>query len=599
MKKYLLPVLGLALLVPAVSPTFAAPKSSEVQSVTFHGSRAPETVKERATLFTDAKVEVVYSDGTKKMFPLSYKKLFKTTDKIGGIQPGVAIDADGKPIMDNSVENEPIPYVSDGPDGTTLFQVEGASSKGMKGNPLYSINHYEYTTLNHAGNSAYGVVPASMGLNTIEQNKKDGSLKVKSVKKVDFSDVDGLWIPCNASLSPWNTHLGSEEYEPDARAFAEDPSKNTFTAAFTQAYYQDAEKMGNPYLYGFTPEISVNAKGATTVTKHYSMGRFSKELAKVMPDQRTVYFGDDGGYTMLFMYVADKKADLSAGTLYAGKWIQRSDKNGGSAKIEWIPLGHATDDEVKEYADTLTFSDMFETASEDTPGFKKIRTYSSNGKDEWLKLKPGMEKAAAFLEPRRYAAMLGATSEFNKMEGVTYNNNGKRLYIAMSYVEKGMLAEEGAPADDIRLPKLKSGTVYEMRLTKGQKDKNGKKINSEYVANTMSGLISGTDLANPDEVGNTAAVDNMANPDNIAYSEAARTLFIGEDSGMHVNNFVWAYNVDTKKLSRILSVPAGGEATGLSVVDDLNGFSYITSNVQHPGDQSEMKNLPADLREEL
>jgi hypothetical protein len=40
----------------------------------------------------------------------------------------------------------------------------------------------------------------------------------------------------------------------------------------------------------------------------------------------------------------------------------------------------------------------------------------------------------------------------------------------------------------------------------------------------------------------------------------------GEDSGMHINNFVWAYNVDTKQLSRILSVPAGAEATGLKLV---------------------------------
>ena len=30
-----------------------------------------------------------------------------------------------------------------------------------------------------------------------------------------------------------------------------------------------------------------------------------------------------------------------------------------------------------------------------------------------------------------------------------------------------------------------------------------------------------------------------------------RTLFIGEDSGQHVNNFLWAYNVDTKALSRM------------------------------------------------
>ena len=80
-------------------------------------------------------------------------------------------------------------------------------------------------------------------------------------------------------------------------------------------------------------------------------------------------------------------------------------------------------------------------------------------------------------------------------------------------------------------------------------------------------------------------MDKVASPDNLSYSEAMRTLFIGEDSGKHTNNFVWAYNVDTKELERILSVPAGAEATGLFAADDRNGFSYIFSNFQHPGDE--------------
>ncbi len=40
-------------------------------------------------------------------------------------------------------------------------------------------------------------------------------------------------------------------------------------------------------------------------------------------------------------------------------------------------------------------------------------------------------------------------------------------------------------------------------------------------------------------VGNTAAVDKIANPDNLKFSEAMRTLFIGDDSGTHINNFLW------------------------------------------------------------
>jgi secreted PhoX family phosphatase len=87
-----------------------------------------------------------------------------------------------------------------------------------------------------------------------------------------------------------------------------------------------------------------------------------------------------------------------------------------------------------------------------------------------------------------------------------------------------------------------------------------------------------------DALGNTANPNKIANPDNLKFSEKMRTLFIGEDSSQHVNNFLWAYNVDTKQLSRVLSVPAGGESTGLHAVDEINGWTYIMSNFQHAGD---------------
>ena len=94
----------------------------------------------------------------------------------------------------------------------------------------------------------------------------------------------------------------------------------------------------------------------------------------------------------------------------------------------------------------------------------------------------------------------------------------------------------------------------------------------------------GEDLAEADALGNTAHAERIANPDNIKYSEALRTLFIGEDSGNHVNNFLWAYNVDSGELTRLLSCPAGAESTGLQAVDAINGWTYIMSNFQHPGD---------------
>ncbi|CAM2924989.1 alkaline phosphatase PhoX [Paenibacillus sediminis] len=585
--KWLVPVLGLALLAPTVLPTSAsATPAKKVTSVEFVGMPAPATAQDMARVYSGASVKVTYDDGTIKSFPLTYKTLFKSTDVINGTPAGVAVDVHGKPIMDRSVPDKPVPFVSDDPDSNSLMKIDGAKPTGLGGNPLSLITHYEYITSDQSGKSAYGIIPASMSLSTIDQNKATGELSVTDVKKVDFSSVGGLWIPCNGSLTPWNTHLSSEEYDADARAYEADPAQ-TYVSSFTKNYYQDDKKVGNPYAYGYIPEVTVHADHRATVVKHYSMGRFSHELGRVAPDRRTVFFGDDGSNTMMFLYVADKAEDLSAGTLYAAKWIQTSDENGGTANLKWIKLGHATDNEVKAYIDKgIKFSDIFEAADHDTPGFTKIKTYPS-GKLEWLKVKPGMEKAAAFLESRRYGAIMGATAEFNKMEGVAVNSKDKKLYVAMSYVEKSMEKDiKGTDAsDDIQVKKIKAGVTYEISLEGHQQDKDNNKINSEFVPSLMKGLIVGEDLPKADEKGNTAVVDKVANPDNLSYSESMRTLFIGEDSGMHANNFVWAYNVDTKKLSRILSLPAGAEATGLQSVDHYNGFSYIMSNLQHPGDE--------------
>jgi secreted PhoX family phosphatase len=597
-KKLLAPVLGLALLAPSIFPVIAhAEDTKKIKSVEFEGMAAPATPEDMAKAYSGASLKVTFENGQVQSFPLTYKTLFKSTDVINGTPAGLAVDVNGKPIMDNSVPDKPVPYVSDDPDANSLMKVEGAKPTGQGGNPLSLLTHYEYITSDNAGKSAYGIVPASMSLSTIDQDKKTGELKATDMKKVDFSGVGGLWIPCNGSLTPWNTHLSSEEYEADARDYEKDPSK-TYVSSFTKNYYQDDKKTGNPYAYGYIPEVTVKADNSTSVVKHYSLGRFSHELGKVAPDRRTVLFGDDGGNTMMFMYVADKAEDLSAGTLYAAKWNQTSDTNGGSADLQWIPLGHGTDSEIKSYIDKgLKFSDLFETADKDTSGFTKIKTYPS-GKNEWLKVKPGMEKAAAFLESRRYGAILGATAEFNKMEGVTVNEKDKKVYIAISYLEKSMEKDTKGedPTDHIQLKKVKSGATYELALQGNQADSNKKNINSEYVPATMKSLVFGEDLAKADDKGNTAAVDKVANPDNLSYSESLRTLFIGEDSGMHANNFLWAYNIDTKKLSRILSVPAGAESTGLQMVDDLNGFGYIMSNLQHPGDEMI---LPAELKSQV
>ncbi|MCU0971763.1 MAG: hypothetical protein MUF57_08270, partial [Gammaproteobacteria bacterium] len=307
--------------------------------------------------------------------------------------------------------------------------------------------------------------------------------------------------------------------------------------------------------------------------------------------------GDNVG---LFMYVADRPEDLSAGTLYAARWHQTSAGHAGAATLTWIRLGHATDAQVRARIDVgTTFRDIFDITTPDrTPDwqaqdFRPVRAGHST--TEYLRLRPGMAQAAAFLETRRYAGYLGATTEFNKMEGVAVDARDRVLYLAMSYVDKGMKADPTGPADHIQVPRLNAGATYAIRTAAGQADTDGAPIASDWVGVAMHvpPALLGEDIAT-DALGNTAHPEKVANPDNLFFAQKMRTLFIGEDSGTHVNNFVWAYNVDTGRLSRILSLPSGAEATGLQVVENLGGHAYVMSNSQHQGEW--LKSLPAEVR---
>ncbi|MDD5031374.1 MAG: DUF839 domain-containing protein, partial [Rhodoferax sp.] len=397
------------------------------------------------------------------------------------------------------------------------------------------------------------------------------------------------------------THLGSEEdYDLQFNPMTKNAAKTAAGPRAMSAQYLGG-KPANPYHYGYIPEVDVRATGKTLVSKHYAMGRGTWELARLAPDGKTAYLGDDGTYGLMLMYVGDAWGNLDSGSLYAAKWNQTSDQGGGKANLSWVKLGHATSEEVKQLADTHTFTDIFDAAKPEgnvcPASYTRIRAGSKE--DECLKFKPGKEKAAAFLETRRMAALMGATTEFTKYEGVAINAAGKKLYLAMSAIRDSMTSAKGEPTDHIRLPANEAGATYSADLATGQRDQNGNLIASDFVATKIyvEPALLGLPLAAPDAKGNSADDNKIAQPDNLFYSEGMRTLFIGEDSLIHTNNYLWAYHVDSKKLSRILSSAAGAENTGLQVLDNLHGHAYILANNQHWGDFA--KTVPAELAKQL
>ena len=552
-----------------------------------------------ATTTVGSTLNIKLSDESVRSYQLAYQPFFVTGDMVsdgkgGTVLSGGYYDINNKPIIDATVPGKERHYFSDAPDGTSLLTVANPTVTGIKGKAVFAVVQFEYTTWAQDGKTGmYGKLPSPIAVLTLDQDQSTGKLSLVKYHNVDTSKVHGLWITCGASLSPWGTHLSSEEYEPDAFSIA----SNDMFKAYSKNLYGDETK-ANPYHYGHMPEVTVNPDGTGSIKKHYCMGRISHELVQVMPDNRTALMGDDATNSGYFVFVADKEKDLSSGTLYVakvGSGFSIDPSANSSAALTWIKMGSATSAEIEQLANTLKPTDIMTVVSKD-PADASYTKIVANGKTEWIKLNPGMEKAAAFLETHRYAAYLGASAGFSKMEGTTVNIKDKIAYSALQNCQDSMVVGNASnvPGNGISIPKqLKAGVVMALNLKGGQKDTSGAAINSEWMPVDTKALLAGEDIA-ADALGNTANPNKIANPDNLKFSEKMRTLFIGEDSGQHVNNFLWAYNVDTKQLSRVMSIPAGGESTGLHAVDEINGWTYIMSNFQHAGDWGSIHNVVKD-----
>ncbi len=206
-----------------------------------------------------------------------------------------------------------------------------------------------YLPINSSGTfgylySNYECRPGAVGKIYIQ--KMGSSWKVLEGENVSFESVMGTWNNCNASVTPWNTGLTSEEYEP--KAVKSSWKKNVADVS------EYLGRQANPYDYGYPVELIPDQRGniaTTRVVKHYTMGRLSYEMSLVMPDKKTVYSGDDGTGVVLFKFVADKAGDLSAGTLYAAKVKQNSDQ---SLSLKWMELGRSNNADVYDAIRTVS-----------------------------------------------------------------------------------------------------------------------------------------------------------------------------------------------------------------------------------------------------
>lgn len=230
----------------AVAQPTAGIEVKPIASVAFTDTPAPTAseVDKMSQTYTTSVAKVTYTDGSTKDFPLSYNTLFSVNQTgVGGNKnpSGQLYDDKLNPLMDPYGK----PLVAETPDANSLLNIDGN---------LWLVTHYEYDWILSDGVQAYKTAgwysraPMSMTLSGISQDKGTGKLSVASQKPIDFSAVNGLWIPCFGSQTPWNTHLGSEEdYDMIYNPLTKDYSKTTAgVKAMTELYFKNAQT-ANPY----------------------------------------------------------------------------------------------------------------------------------------------------------------------------------------------------------------------------------------------------------------------------------------------------------------------------------------------------------------
>ncbi len=456
--------------------------------------------------------------------------------------------------------------------------------------------------------------PGALYRTDLTQDPTTGQLTATATTNLDLAHLNGLSLPCASSITPWGTHLAGEEYPPDARRWQNainwtDLPANTknFARYWGHDVYTDVDEDRipdnlvwadlraefDPYRYG-TPFEATVTDDDTVVVRHPSMGRTSVELALVLPDQRTAFITDDESNAVLYLYVADTAGDLSAGTLYAMVWTQTSDDGAGEADLTWISLGHATDAEITAAVDGgVTFSDLFDVSLGlfDPKTGEALYTcprtltavHTSTG-FECLRVKDGMAVLASRLETDRYAAMLGATAELRKAEGITYDPDHERVYLAISEIDEGMESHAAAGWDDggpdhVRLQENICGVVYALDLAPDAL------VGSDHVPVHASELLSGKPREFRPHLSPYARDDcdatRIANPDNIHYLPGYGVLFVAEDTREQQNDSVWAYDVNDEVLTRIFTTPYEAEATGIYTYT-LGDWSYLKVVVHDP-----------------
>lgn len=176
----------------------AAPPAAGFAAAAFASMAAP-TLADPAAMATTtvgSTLSVSFTDGSTRNYKLAYRPFFVTGDRVpdgkgGTILAGGYYDINGQPIIDRSVPGQERQFYSDCPDGSSLLTLKNANVAGVKGNTVFAVVQFEYTTRDLASASQYGRLPSPIAVLTLDQDPATGALKLVKYHNVDTSAAHG------------------------------------------------------------------------------------------------------------------------------------------------------------------------------------------------------------------------------------------------------------------------------------------------------------------------------------------------------------------------------------------------------------------------
>ena len=427
-----------------------------------------------------------------------------------------------------------------------LLQTGDALSDGRLAGGIYSVNDGQQILLsqkpdfnafiptNEDGTTGFLYTawedrPAGISQVEIQWNPTSNQWDVLSSQMLNLSSINGGWVLCFGTVSPWGSPLFSEELYFDDTEDWNNPNYR---------YHNDQVRLEtylgnypNPYDYGFIIEMEEAETSSPELTRHYTMGRYSHENAQVMPDNKTVFLSDDGYDTVLYKFIADTAGDLSKGTLYAAKLTQDDtyDSSTTGFDVDWIELGSSSNSEILSWIDDYDgiTTDDYVTGQNSYISDQEINDWAEGRLNQDLNndgiIGYSLDDRVAFLETRKAAAALGATDEWNKMEGVVYNPQAPDYaYLAMSNIDRAMTDAQG----DIDVSSNYCGIVYRMPVL------------DDYDIDRIDPVIIGGPYTSSAQY--ECDINNLAGPDNLLVLNDGSVL-VGEDTRKHEHNTVWLW----------------------------------------------------------